>query len=683
MSAVPDTSVGRRTIGEILLAHGHVTKEQVDEATAIHLESDRPLGQILVETGAITRLELASALAEQWSDSGAPIAPPGTTLSGSVSALDLPATSLAPSTPSAPPLDRELLSRVQRVEDALDRLSASEDDEDSEWSRAALEEVTERLALVEPAIDELGKRLEALAIDARDQQQEQHVYERLEEQASLVSELNERLTAVGEGVEGAARRTDELASDAAGALEALRDGLADVSGRILALADAQEVEKLRQLVDALSQRPIRDEELLAQVDGLRVAVDALGQRPTRDAELITQVDTLATRIAEVGDRVDVLAAAAQTAPGDADALVELQEALAELARRPQADPQVERRLDELTSALGELHSSVEALASRPAGDPELDQKLWQLASRLEELERAEALEDVRARLAELAERPSVDPALTQRLGELESRLDAVPGDDVLEELGAGDRSLGFRIDGAVARIDELATSLEQLAGSGVSREAWDEAVAVLNSRLEAEAELSSRLAQLEERLAHTEANGGTASGTESAPLLEQHLAALTARMDELAAELANAPRAADGVEGAQPGGASPALERDVEHVLMAIERLSVHLGAHERALTELMGAGGLVTQVRELAARVGDLETYGSAPGDGSGVAGGGGDGEMRAELRSLMRRLEEAESAQKNDRERVIDQLEKAAGAIDWRLQRLEAVKSDDPAST
>jgi len=58
----------------------------------------------------------------------------------------------------------------------------------------------------------------------------------------------------------------------------------------------------------------------------------------------------------------------------------------------------------------------------------------------------------------------------------------------------------------------------------------------------------------------------------------------------------------------------------------------------------------------------------------------GGGDGGTRAELRGLMRRLEDAESAQKQDRERVIEQLEKAAGAIDWRLQRLESVRPDEP---
>jgi hypothetical protein len=281
--------------------------------------------------------------------------------------------------------------------------------------------------------------------------------------------------------------------------------------------------------------------------------------------------------------------------------------------------------------------------------------------------------------------------LLQRLAELEHRLDAVPGDDVLERLDSDGRSLGFRIDGVVARLDELAATIEESGEAQVPREAWDEARALITSRLEVEAEMSSRLAQLEEQVAQVAAGFADAPAQSSSgpdPALQNQVAKLSTRLDQLAAFVANAGPATDGAaDGAGEAGFVPTgtsgptpatLERDVEHVLMAIERLSVHLGAHERALTELMGAGGVVAQVRELAARVGDLETYG-----GGGGGGGGGDAggaEMRAELRALMRRLEDAEAAQKSDRERVIDQLERAAGAIDWRLQRLEAPRGDEP---
>jgi hypothetical protein len=768
MSAVPDTSLGRRTIGEILLEHGFVTKEQVDEATAAQAESGRPLGQILVEIGTITRLELSGALAEQWSDSGAPISPPvGMTLSGTGPALERP----EPSAPAgAPTQDQsELLSRLELIENELEmlssvkteieKLSAADGEDRMAPLRAAVEELAGRLSVTEPAIEEIGRRLEFLVVEPKDDA-------RLDEVTSVVAELQEGLATLSQGIDTAAESSQQVATDAAAALasikEQVREEVAALSAQISGLAEGRDVEQLRALVDALSQRPARDPDLVAQIEDLQAVVEALGDRPTRDddlvaqiedlqavvqalsdrpardQELLIQVDTLAMRMVELGDRVDVLAAGVQSFSGDADALHELQGALAELtqrpladpadarrvdelaaaieelterpvfdpavdrrldelvaavdelARRPVADPAAEKRVDELAATLDDLRASVDAIVATPAGDPAQDEKLWDIAARLEELERADMLEELRARVVELAERPPVDPALVQRLGELERKLDDVPGDDVLERLDADGRTLGFRIDGVVARIDEMVSSAEEASGSQVSREAWDEARALITSRLEVEAELNARLEQLEERLAQVSENGnGAASAPGTAlpdPALQEQLAKMTKRMDQLAATVSNVAQGGGGeggegaVEAAAGGIAShAALERDVEKVLMAIERLSVHLGAHERALTELMGAGGVVAQVRELAARVGDLETYG---GGASGDSSGGGGAEMRSELRALMRRLEDAEAAQKSDRERVIDQLEKAAGAIDWRLQRLEAVRSDEPGS-
>jgi hypothetical protein len=748
---VPDTSLGRRSIGEILLEHGHVTREQIDEAEALAADNGRPVGQILVESGAITRLELASALAEQWSDTGAPIAPPGS-IGGTISTLDLPASAdadagapaPAPPTAAASAADQsELVARLERVEEALDRLAESTVGGDAAVGlREVVDDLTERLSAMEPVLEELGKGIEGLASDDRDA--------RLAGQATLLDDLAQRVDAVAHSADAASRRTDELAEETAGAVESFRDGLAAVTDRLPGFAAVEDLLSLTELVEAVSRKPARDEELVAELTDLRAAVDELAKRPTGNPELVVQMDTLAARLAEVGDRVDVLAAAAQAAPDDPEAVEELREALAELARRPTADPESERRLEALTTAVGDVQATVAELATRPAGDPELDERLFQLTARLEDLERAEALDEIRSRLAELAElaeRPRVDPELADRLAAAERRLEEVAVDDVLERLDHDSRSLGYRIDGVVARLDELATTIEQQSESGVSREAWDEAVAVLNSRLEAETAASARMAELEGRLVQIEALGAegsapavdpqlvaalgaleqrvaqveaTANAKTKAPkggdpalgkelaalqqrvaqieaaatakgpaqkgagdaVLGKQLAALSARVDQLAAEAAAAPRAPAPVEGdgdgAAAGPTSPTIERDVEHVLMAIERLSVHLGAHERALTELMGSGGLVAQVRELSARVSDIEAFGG----GGGAGGGGGDGQVRAELRTLMRRLEEAEEAQRSDREKLIQQLEKAAGAIDWRLQRLESPTGDEPGS-
>ena len=709
MSAIPDTTLGRRSIGEILLEHGYVTKEQVDEAVSVQAQTGRPLGQILVEAGTITRLELASALAEQWSDSGAPIAPPvGLSLSGSVPAVE---PFEGPATPVSVAAGSDLAARLEAVEEALHGLDVGDGD-----------------GQLRAAVDAIAERVDALAADDGPGAP-------LEELLAAVAELQERLTATTEIAESALQRSTDVASHSASALEstreALREELATFAERMSVYAAGEDVERLREVVTALSERPTRDPDLVTQIEDLQAVVEALGerstrdpdlvgqiedlqavvealgQRPTRDVELGTQVDTLALRFSELGDRVDVLSAAVQSFAGDANALQELQSALADLAQRPVADPAFERRLDELTrmldelaqrpvgdpaaerriealaEALNELGTTTQALAERPVGDPELDAKLFEITNRLAELERGDALDDLRNRVSELVDRPAVDPALLQRLGELETKVDGLPGDEVLEKLEAGERSLGYRIDGVMARVDEVAAAFEQVGESaaepGVSREAWEEAVALLNSRIEAERDLGARIAELEGRVAEAASNGGGSGKAAAAdPKLAKQVAALSARVDQLAA--GGVPVAQDGdASGEAPNGPTPAtLERDVEHVLMAIERLSVHLGAHERALTELMGPNGLGAQMRELTARVGDLETFG---GGGSGEGGGDG-GHMRAELGSLMRRLEEAETAQKKDRERVIEQLEKAAGAIDWRLQRLESVRTDEPTS-
>ena len=708
MSAIPDTTLGRRSIGEILLEHGYVTKEQVDEAVTVQAQTGRPLGQILVEAGTITRLELASALAEQWSDSGAPIAPPvGLSLSGSVPAAE---PFEGPARPAPAAADSDLVARLEAVEEVLRDFDAGDAD-----------------GQLRAAVDAIAARVDALAADDRPNAP-------LEELLVAVAELQERLTVTTETAESALQRSGEVASDAVSALastkEELREELATFAERMSVYAAGEEVERLREVVAALSERPARDPDLVTQIEDLQAVVEALGerstresdlvgqiedlqavvealsQRPTRDVELGAQVDTLALRFSELADRVDVLGAAVQSFAGDADTLHELQGALADLAQRPVADPAFERRLDELTrmldelsqrpvgdpaaekrigalaSAFDELRTTTQALAERPVGDPELDAKLFEITNRLAELERGGALDDIRTRVSELADRPAVDPALLQRLGELETKVDGLPGDEVLEKLEAGERSLGFRIDGVMARVDEVAAAFEQADQArepGVSREAWDEAVALLNSRIEVERELGARLAELEGRVTEIASSGSDSRKAAAGdPKLAKQVAALSARVDQLAA--GGMPVSQDGEgSGEAPTGPTPAtLERDVEHVLMAIERLSVHLGAHERALTELMGPNGVGAQMRELNARVADLETFG---GGGSGEGGGDG-GHMRAELGSLMRRLEDAETAQKKDRERVIEQLEKAAGAIDWRLQRLESVRTDEPTS-
>ena len=518
MSAIPDTSLGRRSIGEILLEHGYVTKEQVDAAVAEQAQTGRPLGQILVESGTITRLELASALAEQWSDSGAPIAPPvGLTLSGTVPGLESLETPATTTTPVVA-LDgqADLLARLEAVEDALRALEAPDAGEGEAELRASIAALSERVEAL--ATDETG--------DAP-----------LQELIAAVGELQERLAGTAETADSALRRANDVAGEATASVaqgvdelrEGLRGELQTFAERMSVYASTEDVERLREVVDALThcptrdpeldtkiedfqeaveelgQRSTRDPDLVGQIEDLQAVVEALSQRPTGDPAIGAQVDTLAVRFSELVDRMDVLGAAVQSISGDADALHELQGALAELATRPLADPASERRLDELTrmfeelwqqpvadpaaeqrvdalaAALEDLRSTTQARADRPVGDADIDAKLFDLTSRLAELEQssglddvrvrvsalergeAEALDELRARIAEVADRPTVDPALAHRLAELEGKVDGLPVDEALERIEATERTLGYRIDGAVAREDEITSALEEVA----------------------------------------------------------------------------------------------------------------------------------------------------------------------------------------------------------------------------
>jgi hypothetical protein len=130
---------------------------------------------------------------------------------------------------------------------------------------------------------------------------------------------------------------------------------------------------------------------------------------------------------------------------------------------------------------------------------------------------------------------------------------------------------------------------------------------------------------------------------------------------------------------------------ELESNRMTLERLGLHLGEHDRALAELMRARNLPKRVDELEARIEELAegatlapgsgSTASAEGDGEGDGRGRGfdrsaramPGEIAHEIKALLRRVEDAEIANAEDREKLMVRLERMASSIDWRLQRLE----------
>ena len=63
---VADDAESGRPLGEIFVELGFITRAQLDAALAEQLRTGVRLGEILVEQGGLTRLDLATALAEHW-----------------------------------------------------------------------------------------------------------------------------------------------------------------------------------------------------------------------------------------------------------------------------------------------------------------------------------------------------------------------------------------------------------------------------------------------------------------------------------------------------------------------------------------------------------------------------------------------------------------------------------------
>jgi len=107
---------------------------------------------------------------------------------------------------------------------------------------------------------------------------------------------------------------------------------------------------------------------------------------------------------------------------------------------------------------------------------------------------------------------------------------------------------------------------------------------------------------------------------------------------------------------------------------MAIERLGLSIGEHDRALAELMRSRGVTQRLDELSARIDEVQGNGGSPAGARLPGGEGGSADGGSDVRALTRRLEHWESSLEADREKLLTRLERMASAIDWRLQRLEA---------
>ena len=785
MSAVPlSDTVAKRRIGDILLSLGFVDAEQLAKATAEQERTQQPLGQILVGHGAITRLELASALAEQWSDPAASIA---------ISPRPAPG-------PAPVPSPRDEAQYAARLQEAVADLTRRVQ------SNQPLEGIDER-------VEELSRRIESTLART------QHI------EAALAT-LAESLEGVTGGVEEAFAAQQTGTADLASDISRIESMLHEVAAKEQPHVDGSSLAELEELRAAIA-------DLRGEIEGADAAdrVNALAARLDGLADPLQTVEGLGERLEGVVARIE----AVEGATG----VDELRASVLDLERRAAGIVGLEERLDRVEAGPGgeQLHAALQSheqelealrgvlatVHDRPESAPELEERLLQIEERLRASAGSQAdlvtlVDDLGGRIAERTDSDASGDDVVERVGSLESRIDTILADvegsaagisaqevaavdarvadlaRALDELRGEMARLsdGFvtpaqlaetveRLTGATAPDEELVTKLEALEArlsDGVvtpaqlaeTREgltgatAPDEELAARLEALEARlsdgvvtpdtltqslewamgerpvpvadeqvAELSAEIAALrldvasltrppepssgsEERLAEIEARieglvMGRSEDTELAIRLGELEESRRADLDTVRAlaqaveasrqEARASPRVADGeiaaittaltelarrtaaleesqVPERETGLAVPELISEVESVRLVLERVSLHLGEHDRALAELSSTRGVHERLEELTAVVRSLdqprpaEARSSRSKDAPPVSG---------DVGALLQRVEEAEAAAKQSNEKLMNRLERMASSIDWRLQRLESPPADDAA--
>ena len=306
--ADPEVASGR-TIGEILLARSLVAEEALDEAIAIQRETGKPLGQILVEAGTITRLELASALAEQWGDAGtiSPTFPGGSAYIDPTEHDGNPSAQLEELKRTRRALEermlafertatdaqwqqeiaagvRALFSRVDVLEAAQGQLSDRHDAALSDDLRNAVVELAQRVEAVAPELETLRERVDGTASVAAVQYGLSEIAERIDDLLPQVQRAETQADAVTE-------RVEEVTAGLAAAIDELR--------RMLQSASASQHELEGRLQGTVSTETVGS--LHTAIEEVRGAVIELARRPSADPDLPARLDALA---AEVASRAD-------------------------------------------------------------------------------------------------------------------------------------------------------------------------------------------------------------------------------------------------------------------------------------------------------------------------------------------------------------------------------------------
>jgi chromosome segregation ATPase len=597
---VSETSaLSARLIGEIFVARGLVTPEQLERALEIQSEEGGRLGEIIVTEFGVSRVEMAGVLAEQWAEMEKTDREERREVSHDESSPSTPEVAFPPGggdfDDDQRPLGEIFVDRGYVTSDDLERALVEQQESGRRLGEILVEQGSiSRLDLASALAEQWAgmQKLRPPAPKPATPWQQAPPEELVAAQAAARRDDSAELEEVRQALaslEARVRTAETAASDEAAAVpEELAEYTRSLEERVAALEtrtpeeqhDAVGVDELRATLAELHARLRVPEERLAGIEEQLAAA-----APAEAVE-----ERLRGEIAELGSRLDALTGSLS----DTSGLDELRNGLA--------------ALDERLQAGGEQVASVGGMVDRLGRALEaLGQRIDMVERRAQEMRQQEDAGALGARVDDVAAEVGARlDAVTARLGELEARpVESSRDDAALRELHAALAEVRQQSAAPEARLDELASRLSALESAAHEPRhehgALDElrgSVSGLEARL---AEPVQRVEALERRLEGLGDSGARVDAV--AADVAARLDAVTARLDELDARPVEAPRddAALGelrvalAEVRQLAAAPEARLEEITGRLSALES-ALHERSHDTAALDELRAG--LTEVR-------------------------------------------------------------------------------------
>ena len=441
---------------------------------------------------------------------------------------------------------------------------------------------------------------------------------------------------------------------------------------------------------------------LVRLEG--VVADASGATEQVGVELREEIVALAAAVAK--EHVDVVAAtrewearrsALETRMDDLAAFAtstaergsgEIAALAAAVARKHSDVVEATREWEARRSALETRMDDLAAFAASTAerGADELGRALHTLAERLERLEHD--------RQAVASDATYAESTWAQERVALEARLDAIATAITVERPQAPE--VEYLVDELAGRLARMEGERETVADLAALAETWTTELATLEARVEAglstledhatagvsgvagtadlNAGLSENLDELTERIEQIERDRDAVRDelARTATSWTAERASLQERVSELAARIVTGPvPAATEVDG----DLFTQTPQELDRLRIGVEGLRMRLAYHEKTVSDLAGSRGVVQRLDELSARLDQLAAIVAAGPASVGLAGAAPRMQLHVpETSGLVSRLDEADRLRNQTREKMLEQMEKIASRMDWRLQRLEA---------